>query len=310
VIGLAALGGFGWVFYDFITHKAEYNTPLTQAELKKLTQDIPPKPNRTRTHLDDWKPNFDVTHMLNVTGYVKPEVTESETTTQAPPPPRFSPDDVTVSLIIANETNPGAYLIPSGAQAEGGLPPGDFYGVGDKIKIPAKQNAELEVAAIRDSEVEFSTLDGEDSFVVSLAADEVDASLMILAEEPEELTSRIVAPRTTRQVSSDEYEIGTDDLNELRDMPDDRIFSSVRVQPARNAVQQVRGLRITSIQEGTLFDRVGLRVDDVVLSVNGVPAVDRAELISKLRNSEPSTTVRVEIERRGGARTLVYRVPR
>ena len=93
-------------------------------------------------------------------------------------------------------------------------------------------------------------------------------------------------------------------------MNDDQIYSAVRTQPARDALQNVRGLRITDIQSGTLFDRVGLKKDDVVLSVNGIPAKDRAELLSRLRDAEPSSRITVELERRGGQRTLTYRVPR
>ena len=310
VIGIGALGGFGWTFYDFIQNKAEYNTPLRSEDVRKWRDEIPPAPTSFKHHLPEWDSGFSQVHDLNVTGYIPPEVIDDGDGPPPPPPPRFSETDITVAMIIASKTNPGAFLVPSGAGAEGGLPPGDFYSVGDKVRIPAKQNAEVKVTAIRDREVDFATLDDEDSFTATLASDEVDSSGVLFNEAPEGAQESFVGPATTRMVASDEFEIGTDDLKELDLMNDDQIYAAVRTQPARDALQNVRGLRITNIQPGTLFDRVGLKKDDVVLSVNGIPAKDRADLLAKLRNSEPSSTITVDLERRGGQRTLTYRVPR
>lgn len=314
VIGLAALGGFGWTFYDFIQNKAEYNQPVTQADMNRWSREIPPPPTRFKVHVPEWSPGFNVVHELNVTGELPPDPVEGGGDTEPPPPPpRFSPDDVTVALIIAGAEAPGAYLIPSGAEERNGIPPGDFYGVGDTLVVPAKQNAELKVVAIRDREVELATLDDADSFTVSLASAEGEGPTVVFDEAPAEAAAAsgaTAAPRETTEIRTDEYRIGLNDLEQLEEMQDDEIYAAVRVQPARDAVQNVRGLRITSIQSGTMFDRIGLEEDDVVLSVNGIPAVDRADLLQKLRDAPPSGVVRVEIERRGGARTLTYRVPR
>jgi hypothetical protein len=310
LVGVSALGGFGWTFYDFIQHKAEYNTPLTSEDVRRWRDDIPPAPTSFKHHLPDWDKSFANVHLLNVWGYVKPVEVVVGPGVETPKPPRFSDSDITVAMIIASETNPGAYLIPAGAQPEGGLPPGNFYSIGEKVRIPAKQNAEVKVTAIRDSEVDFSTLDGVDTFTAKLVNEDVDSSNVMFNSAPDGAKQGFVGAATTRMVASDEYELGSDDLKELGAMKDDEILSAIRVQPARDALQQVRGLRITEIQSGTLFDRVGLKKDDVVLAVNGIPATDRADLLSKLRNSEPSSTISVDLERRGGARTLTYRVPR
>jgi hypothetical protein len=310
VVGIAALGGFGWTFYDFIQHKGEYNTPLTSEDVRRWRDEIPPAPTSFKQHLPDWKAAFGNVHELAVYGPLPEVVSDGSTAPPPPPPPRFAETDVTVAMIIASAVNPGAYLIPAGAKTDGGLPPGDFYSVGDKIRIPAKQNAELQVTSIGDQEVGFATLDGEFEFTVQLASDEVDASGVLFNSAPEGSVEDVVAPTETRMVASDEFEIGSEDLEELQAMNDDEIYSAVRTQPARDALQNVRGLRITEIRDGTLFDRVGLKKDDIVLSVNGIPAKDRADLLTKLRDSEASSTVTVDIERRGGRRTLTYRVPR
>lgn len=310
LVGISALGGFGWTFYDFIQHKAEYNTPLTSEDVRNWRDDIPPAPTSFKHHLPDWDEAFQNVHELDVHGPLP--VVEAPIGTEGPEvaAPRFSDSDITVAMIIASETNPGAYLIPAGAMPEGGLPPGNFYSVGEKVRIPAKQNAEVKVTAIRDNEVDFSTLDDVDTFTAKLASEDVDSSNVMFNTAPDGATEGFVGAATTRMVASDEYELGSDDMRELGAMKDDEILSAVRVQPARDALQKVRGLRITEIQSGTMFDRVGLKKDDVVLAVNGIPATDRADLLSKLRSSEPSSTVTVDLERRGGARTLTYRVPR
>jgi PDZ domain-containing protein len=310
LVGISALGGFGWTFYDFIQHKAEYNTPLTSEDVRSWRDDIPPAPTSFKHHLPDWDEEFDNVHLLNVSGQVPPAEVVAGPDNTGPPPPRFSDSDITVAMIIASETNPGAYLIPAGAMPEGGMPPGNFYLIGEKVRIPAKQNAEVKVTAIRDSEVDFSTLDDVDTFTAKLVSEAVDDSNVVFNSAPDGAIEGFVGAATTRMIASDEYELGSDDMKELGAMKDDEILSAVRVQPARDALQKVRGLRITEIQSGTVFDRVGLKKDDVVLAVNGIPATDRADLLSKLRSSEPSSTVTVDLERRGGARTLTYRVPR
>jgi PDZ domain-containing protein len=311
LIGVASLGGFGWTFYDFIVHKAEYNQPFTATEAKKLSlkPKMPPKSD-VRGHLQEWKGNFDNIHKLNVTGYVAPVVANGPDVEAEKPKPRFGPDDVTLASIMFSSTRPAAFLIPAGAEAVGGLPPGELFIVGDQFEVPAKPGLSLEVRAIRGNEVDLSTIEGTDPFTLVIPLLEVDEGSLLVGKVGGSETARVYeAPRLTEKIDSDTYAIGSADLEKLAQMPDDQIYAAVRVQPARNALQKVRGLRITSIQSGSLFEKIGLKVDDVVLSVNGLPAKDRGQLLSELRKAASTDTVRVVIERRGGQRTLTYRVP-
>lgn len=313
LVGIASLAGFGWSFYDFIIHKAEYNQPLTSEGLKSLNKQVkPPKVGQASGHLSNWSGNYDQIYKLNVIGYVpEPEVPDGPVE-PVKPKPRFGPDDVTLSSILFSETGlSAAYLIPAGAEPQGALPTGDYYLVGDSFEVPNKAGVKLQVKAIRETEVDLATTEDEDAFTLAMLISEVDPSSVIMDGSVEgTIGAKRVFPKETEMIAIDDYVVGTDDVAKYRDMPEDQIFSEVRVQQARDAQLEVRGLRITSIKSGSLFERVGLQADDVVLSVNGYPAKDRADLLSHLRNAEPQDVVQVSIERRGGKRMLTYRMPR
>ncbi len=314
LVGIASLAGFGWSFYDFIIHKAEYNQPLTSEGLKSLNKKVkPPKRGQVSGHLESWNDgNYDQIFKLNVIGYVKPEKVESGPTEPVKPKPRFGPDDVTLSSIMYSDGGiSAAYLIPAGAEPTGGLPTGDYYLVGDAFEVPSKPGVKLKVEAIRETEVDLATTEGEDAFTLAMEISEVDPSQVFLDGSIEgPIGNKRVFPKETEMIALDDYVVGTEDVAKYKEMADDQIFSEVRVQQARDAQFNVRGLRISSIKPGSLFERVGLQEDDVVLSVNGFPAKDRADLLSHLRNAEPADVVQVNIERRGGKRTLTYRLPR
>jgi len=312
LVGIASLAGFGWSFYDFIIHKAEYNQPLTSEGLKALNKKVkPPKQGKVSDHLDDWLGNYDQLYKLNVIGYVEvPEVDPGPAEPVAPKP-RFGPDDVTLSSIIFSDGGiSAAYLIPAGAVPQGAIPIGDYYLVGDSFEVPNKPGVSLQVKDIRESEVDLETTEGEDGFTLAMLITEIDSGVIIEGSVEGPIGNKRVFPKQTEMIAIDDYVVGTEDVEKYRNMADDQIFSEVRVQQARDAQLAVRGLRITSIKSGSLFERVGLQQDDVVLSVNGFPAKDRADLLNKLRNAAPQDTVSVSIERRGGKRTLTYRIPR
>jgi hypothetical protein len=312
LVGIASLAGFGWSFYDFIIHKAEYNQPLTSEGLKGLNKQVkPPKQGKVSDHLDDWLGNYDQLYKLNVIGYVEVPKVESGPIEPVKPKPRFGPDDVTLSSIIFSKGGPSAaYLIPAGDVPQGVIPTGDYYLVGDSFEVPSKPGVSLKVKAIRESEVDLETTEGEDGFTLAMLVSEVDAGVIMDGSVEGPIGNKRAFPKETEMIAIDDYVVGTEDLEKYRTMADDQIFSEVRVQQARDAQLGVRGLRITSIKSGSLFERIGLQQDDVVLSVNGFPAKDRADLLSQLRNAAPQDSVSVSIERRGGKRTLTYRIPR
>ena len=83
MVGLAALGGFGMTFADFLKYKDVY---LARFDLAKFEKGLRSEaPLRDRGHLGDWQRDYSPIHTLNVTGEVKVDTTSSDY--QAPPPP-------------------------------------------------------------------------------------------------------------------------------------------------------------------------------------------------------------------------------
>ena len=74
--------------------------------------------------------------------------------------------------------------------------------------------------------------------------------------------------------------------------------------------QDVNALsRVTSLGADSPLQRFGLRENDVVLDINGVPAGDRAALVRRLRAMGDVGEVTVRLERLGSERTYTYRIP-
>ncbi len=312
LIGLGSLGGFGWSFYEFLTHRDAYSHPLTRSQVDKLDASVRGPARGGNAHLKSYQPHFDNLHMLNVTGKVPPP-DNPDAPPPPPPPPRFGPDDVAVRSILFLKGNPErsqVFLLASGSEDSEGVPAGDLVGVGEDFVVPAKQSAKLRVVEVRADEVDFATPEGEFPFTVGIGENEVDAGSIMTEGGLRPDDPRYIAPRETRMVGDGQWEVGDEDIKEWQAMPDDRIYAAVGLQQARDGLNEVRGLRITSIEAGSLFERVGLKKGDIVLSVNGLAATDRAELLRKLRNSEPRNVIEVQVERYGSPRTMSYRVPR
>ena len=64
-------------------------------------------------------------------------------------------------------------------------------------------------------------------------------------------------------------------------------------------LRQVRGALITGVQEDLPASRAGLRIGDIILSVNGAPIQDNADLITRLANLRPNQEVTLGILREG-----------
>ncbi len=93
-------------------------------------------------------------------------------------------------------------------------------------------------------------------------------------------------------------------------MSQGEILASVPVRVSRDPLSNgVRGLRIRQVPAGSVFSRLGIKVDDIVLEVNGQPAVDRDQLFESMRQLD-TDILQVKIERLGGVRNLTFRLPR
>jgi hypothetical protein len=307
-IGIGALGGFGWRFYDFIQHRAEL---LGRYDLRKLRDSVELGEGSGVAVVRRPFSDFALLSSLNVTGLLPPPEADSGYVAP-PPPPLVGPADIRL-VYLSLGTPPFAYLVPAGSPVQAvsaGQPQiaGSLYTVGDRFRLPNKAGVELELLAIRDEEVEIGIIGKEDG-AFTLRREVADADLSQIEAGEGQVAVAIQFPARTTAVGVDLYDVGTDDLAELEEMSEDQLMASVRTQPKYGEDGRVLGQRVTSINESSPLRRFGLRENDVVLDVNGVSAGDRAELVRRLRALGPTEELTVRVERLGSVRTYTYRIP-
>ncbi|RMH02038.1 MAG: PDZ domain-containing protein [Planctomycetota bacterium] len=308
LVGLAALGGFGWRFYDFVQHRAEL---LGRFDLAGFRASIPvDSAEGQRIHLKPFE-EYRLLAALNVTG-ILPVETGPGNEPPPPPPPLVGPGDLRLVFLSLGQV-PMAYLSPTDpgpAPAQPGAAPvqGGLYTVGDRFELPAKKGVELELVAIRDDEVEIGIVGQEDGNFL-LRREVATADLDRIRADADTAVVRRQFPARTTAVGGNTYEVGTDDLAELQQMSEDQLLASVSTKPKYGADGKPIGQRVTRLKEDSPFRRFGLRENDVVLDVNGIPAGDRAALLRRLKAMKGVEEVTVRVERLGSVRTYTYRIP-
>lgn len=308
LLGLAGLAGFGWTFFDFVRHR---DARLAAFDLNRFAREFKPaRRGLDEGHLkpiDHYKPLWE----LEVTGRPKPVAGGSSP--PPPPPPLVGPDDLVLAYVQYVEHAPEssrAYIYPRQAPAsDPGRPAGGLYGAGQRFKIPGKE-VEVEVVAVHLEGVDLRLAEKPDS-VFTLRRKVFDVS-PVAAELLHGPAAGVPppAPPHTRMTTLDLYEVGTEDLELLEQLPEDEILAAVQVRPETADGGQRRGLRLAWIQPGSVFAGKGLEEQDIILDVNGFPATDRAELTRWLRDQRGVDTFRIRLERKGLERTITYRVPR
>ncbi len=308
-VGIMALGAFGWKLYGFFQ---DQDTLLKRLDVERLEGTFGSLDQaRTGSHLQTYD-NYAVLQDLNITGYVEPPP-EVTTPVDTGPKPRISERDIEVPMI---QYPNAAWIQARGARASEDKIPGDFRVVGDTFEIEGKEGLKLKLMEVRLGEVVIKVEDTGDELTIRGEEYEVDAGEYLVggAEVPTEGGDVPVVPQsapvTTRLTETGDYAVGTGDIAAIEKMSQEEILAAVPVRPARDPLSnEVRGLRIKSIQPGSVFERLGLRGDDIVLEVNGMPAVDRDQLFRELQGLQ-ADTLTVKVERLGGVRTLSYRLPR
>ena len=312
-VGLLGFGAFGWKLYGYVQNQDTLNRALDIEKLEKTFGSL--NAAGTGSHLQTYA-NYAVLQDLNITGYVEPppEVVVNENTG---PKPRITVSDIEVPMI---QYPNAAWIQARGARASDDKIPGDFRVIGDVFEIETKKGLELKLMEVRVGEIDIKVLETEEILTIKGEQYEVDAGQYLLTpggnqEEGSENPSTTggVAqgpPAETQLTAPGSYQVGTADVKAIENMSQEEILAAVPVRPDRDPLSnEIRGLRIKSVQPGTVFDRLGLRADDVVLDVNGLPAVNRDQLFEELR-SLGGDTLTVKVERLGGVRTLTYRLPR
>lgn len=312
LIGLGTLGGFGWKMFGFVQNKDTIVSKLSMARLEG-TFGADGASSRKGGHLFRYE-KYKVLQDLNITGYVAPPpVVEDEEIEKLKP--RISTEDVLVPWIQAPTA---AWIQGRTERASDEHIPGDLITVGSKFELGDKEGLELKLIAVRSGEIEIEVVEGGKTFIVQSGAYDVDQGRVFVADSAQPSTDptgdggviAYVAPEETMQVDPETYAIGTNDVRELEKMSQEEILSSVPVRVARDPLSnKVRGLRIRSVPENSVFSRMGIKADDIVLEVNGQPAVDRDQLFRSMRELDADKVV-VKVERLGGVRTLTFRLPR
>ncbi len=307
VIGLAALGGFGWRFYDFLQNRAQLLGPFP---LQPFLDSIEVESGGgKRVHLKPFE-QYAQLRTLNVTGLVPADVGNG-VDPPPPPPPVVGPNDLRLVFLSLGEV-PQVYLTPAQLPPAGSTSPqviaGGLYVVGDRFGLPSKPGVELEVLAIRADEVEIGIVGKDDgAFVLKRETATADLSQIEAGEGVEAVARQF--PTETTAIGGNIYEVGTEDMSALQAMSEEQLLTSVRTAPKYGPDGKVVGQRVTGLSSNSPLKNFGLRESDVVLDVNGVPASDRAALVKRLRAMGDVDEVSVRLERLGSIRTYTYRIP-
>jgi len=303
-VGLLALGGFGMQIKDFMVNRDALMRPVDITRLENTFGRL--DSSQLGGHLLAFE-NYKVLQNLNVTGYV-------------PPPPEVEIEDQPqVNQIIAAEDfvvpfiqyPSGAWIQGVGEVVSGDEFPGDFYAVGEKFELSTKPGVKLRLMAVESGAVKIDLVEGDASVTVPVSTYEVDSSQIIVRGPDGKLVngSDVVVPQRTRMTEPDHYSVGSADASEIAQMSQEQVLAAVPVRTERDPfTNKVKGLRIRSIQPNSVFARMGVQADDIVLEVNGVTATDRQQLFTSLQNM-PGGNVEVKIERMGGIRTLFFTLP-
>ena len=313
LVGLGTLGGFGWRMYDFMQNRQEITAAL---DLKRLEGTFGTLQSKALgSHLHKYA-EYKVLQELNITGYVPPPEVEPTAHVKAPIAVLAS-TDVEVPLIQA----PSAAWIQGRGEAAGqDQLAGAFRVVGDTFELETKPGLKLRLKSVQVGFVEIEIIDSgevvqvraadypvDPNAVLAKHAHKTDAEATASVEHPDE--PGFVYPERSREVEPNLYAVGTADIRELESMSEEQLLASVPVRVKRDPLSnEVVGLRIKSVPAGSVFERLGLKAEDVVLEVNGQPAVDRDDLFQAVSRMD-TDTLKVQVERLGGVRTLTFRLP-
>jgi general secretion pathway protein C len=79
----------------------------------------------------------------------------------------------------------------------------------------------------------------------------------------------------------------------------DRLFQQVEIKPVQT-YGHPSGLRVVSIEAGSIFDELGLQSTDVIVGINGasITTPDQADLLFQSINAGGYVTIQVKGKRR------------
>ncbi len=314
LVGVAALGAFGWRIYDYWRQK---DVLLQPVNIAKLQEKAGGGPRQDPGHLLPY-PEFAVIETLNITG----KEPERPAEVKPPPPPvaRLTESDLLVIYIqyfSDNHPQNAAYIQPADEKPDDTKDdaPGALLTAGGRIHIKSKKDLDVRLKRIEAEHVVIGYGEGESAGELTLgistyAVPAATLASLVGARNPDDAAAEVRSvPAETRLNEAGEFEVGSGDAAYFEKLSQEEVIAAVPVKPDRDRLSnEIRGLRIQSVPENSPFSRLGLRADDVVLEVNGTPALSRDDLLQALRAAN-ARTIEVKVERLGAVRSLRYRLP-
>lgn len=113
--------------------------------------------------------------------------------------------------------------------------------------------------------------------------------------------------KDVRPVGDNRFEIKRDNLVKyISDLPS--VLMQAQTAPARRPNGDIYGFKLLGMQQGSVFEELGLKVNDVIMGVNGTnvtSAQQAMELYQALRNSNK---IKLQVERDGKTVNMDYSV--
>jgi len=308
-LGIAALAMFGWKMVDFARNRVAYTGSLGDEDLVRIRRGFSQGESRTTSasHLEEY-PAYSVIQDLNITGYVPP--IEVDTGPSEPIRRGIRARDLEVPFV---QYPSAAWVQPAGAQSVSGSEtvPGDLIAVDQEFEVDSHPGVRLLLAKVELDKITLKIVESGEELIVRAGDMPLDMDLLTggEGEGPATEMPRRPTPEYTAQDDTGIYLVGSADAKDLRGMSEEELLSAVSVRPARNPLtNEVEGLRVQRLNHPA-FQRMGLQADDIVMSVNGEPALERDAVIERMRDFE-GDLITLEIKRLGGVRTIRYRLPR
>jgi hypothetical protein len=310
LVGIGTLSGFAWKMYDFVKHREEITGALDMSKLESKFGEV--EPTRLGNHLKRYE-EYRVLQDLNITGYVPPPP-EVENPIEKAAVAALVAEDVEVPMI---QSPTAAWIQGRGETAKGDQFAGAFRVIGEAFELPNKVGLKLRLKTVQPGWVEIEAIESGEVVRVHALTFQVDATHVFAGKEPSgsDVTASgegpaFVNPTTTREIEPYSYAVGQDDVAALESMSQEEILSSLPHRVHRDPMSnEIDGLRIVSVPANSVFERLGLRADDIVMEVNGQPATNRDQLFESMRKLD-TNILKVRIMRLGGVRTLTFRLPR
>jgi len=86
------------------------------------------------------------------------------------------------------------------------------------------------------------------------------------------------------------------------------LLQQARAVPEAGPDGTIRGFKIVEIQPGSIFDKIGIRLNDTILGVNGQPITSPQQAMDRFQELRSANEIKVNVDRGGTEKTLHYNI--